>query len=220
MQIFCNSRLAEKLFAWASGLGTYGRNSLIITEELGSVFIIGGLLLKLRVDSNAGKLAGIGDICGECDACITACPVGAIGPDGIIDSSKCIQALAVRMERFGESVYNAWGYTIYGCEKCQEICPHNQGLVLSTKTELGEIGPGIPLQTILEKTPQELKTYFKNTALGLSWIDPEAIRRNALIAAGNRKNRVILNHIRSFSRCDNSLLCEIAGWAEKKITTP
>jgi epoxyqueuosine reductase len=217
MHIFCNSRLPEKLIAWASGLGGYGKNSLIINKALGSQFVICGLLLDTRATSGIPHPDGIGALCGECNECITACPVGAIGPKAIIDGSKCMQFLATRIVRIPESILGQWGQMIYGCEICQDACPYNRSLSLATLTERGHIGPVVSLDMLLTMTTDEIKAYFKKTALGLSWIDPRAIQRNALIASGNSHNQALLPAVRSFLSVADPQIREVAEWAIQRI---
>ncbi|HEB10081.1 MAG TPA: hypothetical protein ENI06_02570, partial [Spirochaetales bacterium] len=89
IRILCNSRVVEKPLAVASGLGFYGKNSLVISPGLGSQFIIAVMSMELKMTGNYNNAvkqpAGSG--CGDCRACISACPVGAIVKPGVIDLS-------------------------------------------------------------------------------------------------------------------------------------
>ncbi|HOV63041.1 MAG TPA: hypothetical protein PLG43_04050, partial [Spirochaetia bacterium] len=91
---FSNSRLPEKLFAAASGLGFYGKHSLIIIQgeeslpPLGTRFILAGMVLpgakpmaKPLVKPHAGLLPVFREYaegCGTFDACIASCLTGAL----------------------------------------------------------------------------------------------------------------------------------------------
>jgi epoxyqueuosine reductase len=217
MHIFSNSMLPEKLFAWASGIGWYGKNSLIINGSLGSRFVISGLLIETDADPDEIEPGDVGAMCGECRACIDSCPVHAIREHGVIDSSRCMQALAPKMTVMPEHTLDSWGRMIYGCEICQNACPHNRTLTLSTTMDLGEIGPALPLRMLLGSSDEELKAFFRNTALGLSWIDPHAIRRNALIASGNSHNESLVPDILRFTTDPDPNIRNIAEWALRKL---
>ena len=219
IRILCNSRVVEKPLAVASGLGFYGKNSLVISPGLGSQFIIAVMSMELKMTGNYNNAvkqpAGSG--CGDCRACISACPVGAIVKPGIIDQKRCLQYLAARPDNFTLPVKRAWSYRLYGCRSCQEVCPFNRELSLETETELGALGPSIAISSILICRPEEIRQMFKSTQMGLSWVDPVALMRNGLIAAGNRRNPGLLPYLEQFVGSSNAVLCESAIWALKEL---
>ncbi|MCK9186834.1 DUF1730 domain-containing protein [Candidatus Gracilibacteria bacterium] len=68
--------------------------------------------------------------CGTCTRCIKACPTGAIISPGIIDSRKCIAYQTIENRgRIPAKIQYAIKKTkrIFGCDICQEVCPHNLG---------------------------------------------------------------------------------------------
>ena len=213
LRIFCNSRLPEKPLAAASGLGSYGKNALVLAPGLGSVFVIAGMFVPGEppgelsreppgelsreppgelsseppgpvADPQAGP--AVGRLCGECRACQDACPVGALQEPGRLDDSRCLQAQAGRHGDLPEELSSAWGFRLYGCQVCQEVCPYNRRLEHETLTAVGELGPSVPLRRVLEPTPEELADGLRGTALGMSWISKRALQRNALLALAHR----------------------------------
>jgi len=219
IRILCNSRVLEKPLAVAGGLGFYGKNSLVISPGLGSQFIIAVMSMELKMTGNYNKAdkqpAGSG--CGDCRACISACPVGAIIMPGVIDQKRCLQYLAARLDNFTLPVKRAWSYRFYGCRSCQEVCPFNRELSLETETELGVLGPSIAISSILSCPPEEIRQMFKGTQMGLSWVDPAALIRNALIAAGNRRNPGLLPYVEPFVGSSKAVLRESALWALREL---
>jgi epoxyqueuosine reductase len=218
-RIFCNSRAPEKFLVWASGLGGYGKNSLIIHNTLGSVFVIAGLLLFLPVEDpgNLGIPALPGSLCSSCMRCIEACPVRAIRSPGIIDQTRCIQALSTRLIILPDDIKTAFGSRIYGCQICQDVCPYNKNLTQETPVTAGEVGPWIPLALLLDKTPPALKEYFKKTVPGASWIDKRTLQRNALLAAGNQECGVLLPLVKKYCDHPHPALADAAAWAAKRL---
>jgi epoxyqueuosine reductase len=66
------------------------------------------------------------DPCGSCTRCIDACPTGAITPWSV-DARRCISAVTI--EERGSVPPELVGRTgdwLFGCDDCQEACPHSQ----------------------------------------------------------------------------------------------
>ncbi len=219
VRIFCNSRLPEKALATASGLGFYGKNGLVISPGLGSLFIIAGLFLPLDLKANVPPAgwAEKGKMCGTCRACIEACPAGALKRPGIVSRKRCFQTLASKAVDFSPGLRKAWAFRLYGCQTCQDACPFNRDLTLETETELGLLGPSISLKEILSLGGPQVKEFFQGTQLGLSWVESAAIRRNAILAAGNRRDPVLIPELEVFLDREDTLLKSSAGWALSEI---
>jgi epoxyqueuosine reductase len=167
LRIFCNSRIPEKLLAALCSLGFYGKNSLLISPGLGSRFVIAVLLLPFRAGSlESGQTLSVpGKQCGDCTACITACPTGALHTPGKVDLTLCLQHLSTELTILPQHLKKKWGFRLYGCESCQNVCPYNQGLSQSTATDYGDIGAGASIITLLRFSEREWKDYFKDTSL-------------------------------------------------------
>jgi len=119
-----SSAMTEKAWAREAGLGWQGRNSIIINKEAGSFFFIGILILNIDLSYDNSVIK---DHCGECRICQDQCPTGAINGDMTIDARKCIANVTI--ERRGpvpEDLVPFLGGRVYGCDKCQEVCPWNR----------------------------------------------------------------------------------------------
>ena len=123
-RVFTDSApVLERAWAQQAGLGNYGKNSCLIIPRQGSYYFIGELItnLKLEPDEAFAK-----DLCGTCTQCIDACPTRAITSPGVIDAGKCISYLTIELkERIPEHFRDKCGGWIFGCDLCQEACPHN-----------------------------------------------------------------------------------------------
>lgn len=194
-RILCNSPVPEKPPAIASGLGFPGRNSLIITPEGGSLIIIAAMTLPFTPAGDGPEEAARGNafpLCKDCDPlyppCVAACPTGAARGDGTIERSRCIQWYASgNGDTIPQKVARNWGNRLYGCTDCQDACIHNKAPIRGVFSEEGPLPAYMDPMELLAMTDEELKARFKGTALGLAWLGPQGIRRNArMILARNR----------------------------------
>jgi len=223
-RIFCNSRLPEKKMAFEAGIGSYGKNSLILTRETGSLCILAGFLFPLEIlppeerdKISRNKAAREFSLCGNCRACIEACPVQAITAPGVVDKTKCLQDLSTSTEDFSEEIKDIWGNRLYGCQICQDVCPVNRIPVPGIRTDKGELGASLPLSLFLGNPPGEIRKKLKGSVLDRKWIPPEALIRNALISAGNAGDPVLLSLIDPLRSHTETLIRDAADWAYKKI---
>lgn len=136
--------ILEKAWAGEAGLGWRGRHSIMINKEIGSFFFIGILILNISLVYDTPFA---GDKCGNCRKCIEACPTGAINENRTIDTRRCIANLTI--ENRGpvpEEIIPYLGRKVYGCDRCQEVCPWNKNAnpvkapEFEIKTEIAEMG--------------------------------------------------------------------------------
>ena len=117
----------ERDLAHRAGLGWFGKNSMLINQKEGSYFILGSLLLnqKLNLEVTTADM----DHCGQCNACVEACPTQAIDPvNRTIIAAQCISTYTI--ETFKDvsppaGIEKSRG-EIFGCDICQDVCPWNR----------------------------------------------------------------------------------------------
>lgn len=125
-KVFCDSSsVTEKEWAVRTGIGWRGKHSIIINEKLGSFIFLGGIVTTVSLEYNESRAP---DRCGTCRRCIDGCPTGAICSDRTIDARRCLAWMTIEShddipEWVGSSIENI----IYGCDRCQEVCPWNSG---------------------------------------------------------------------------------------------
>src|SRR5262249_20142541 len=116
----------EREHAARAGLGWIGKHTLIIHPRLGSYMLLGGVLTTMDIPAPAAQRR-VTDHCGTCTRCIDACPTAAITPYSV-DATRCISYLTI--EHRGEidpALHEGIGDWLFGCDVCQEVCPHNGG---------------------------------------------------------------------------------------------
>lgn len=111
--------------AWAerSGLGWIGKHGLLLTQQVGSFYFIGELILDLALETDYPTT----DHCGSCTKCIDACPTDAIVQPQVLDGSKCISYLTIELkENIPNRFQNQMENWMFGCDICQDVCPWNR----------------------------------------------------------------------------------------------
>jgi epoxyqueuosine reductase len=227
LRLFSNSRIPEKPLLVASGLAAYGRNGLALVPGLGSLFVIAGAVIPVplaelqRAPASrhpADSEQPVADLCGSCTRCMSACPVGAIEEPGIVNPALCLQGSAASAVLLESRVMESWGTRLYGCQACQAVCPHNRGLTEEGPAAAGELGPSISIRKILSMDPAALKEWFRGTAMGMSWVSGNALLRNALIAAGNRRDPCLREDVHRFTESGEPMLRRTALWALERMS--
>lgn len=165
----------DKAWAAKSGLGWIGKNSNLLTQQVGSFYFIAELVVDLDLDYDHATT----DHCGTCTACLDACPTEAIVAPYVVDGSKCISYFTIElkenipMEMKGKM--NDW---MFGCDVCQDVCPWNR---FSKSHSEPLFNPNPEILSFTKKDWEEItedtfKKVFKNSAVRRTKL--EGLRRN------------------------------------------
>ena len=112
----------ERELAGLAGIGWVGKNTCVIHPRVGSWLLLGQIITTLSLSADEP----MPDHCGTCTRCIDACPTDAITQPYQLDASRCISYLTI--EHRGEiptEFHGPIGDWLYGCDICQDVCPHN-----------------------------------------------------------------------------------------------
>jgi epoxyqueuosine reductase len=179
----------ERSYAVRAGLGWIGKNTTLINRKFGSWFFLAALLTTEELDFSTRPPDFSHDPCGNCRACLDACPTGALVAPHQLDARKCISYLTI--EHRGdtpEELRSAIGNRIFGCDACQEACPWNRQTPATAEKAFNPregMNPVEPaeLQNIDEET---FRRRFRGTPIWRAKC--EGIRRNAAIVQKNEEH--------------------------------
>jgi epoxyqueuosine reductase len=164
-----------------SGVGFYGKNTLLITRTHGSWVVLGTLVTDVELEHTPPL-----DLdCGSCRLCIDACPTGALDDPGTLDATRCLSYWTQSPEPIPDEFRAALGDRVYGCDICQDVCPWNRGV---EKRRAGlEPSPGaepvVSLVDWLEANDDELIRRYER--LYVPHNDARYLKRNARVVLEN-----------------------------------
>ncbi|MFK7883022.1 MAG: tRNA epoxyqueuosine(34) reductase QueG [Phycisphaerales bacterium] len=181
----------ERELALRAGLGWIGKHTLMIHPKVGSYFLLGGILTTLDLTAPKDQTIET-DHCGSCTRCIDACPTDAITPYSV-DARRCISYLTIEHRTaIAPALQSKMGEWIFGCDICQEVCPHN-----SPRDEVPvgkQPNPAyqserdrFDLLEVLGWDEDAKRNAFQGSAMKRAKLD--MMQRNASIAIKNAKNR-------------------------------
>jgi epoxyqueuosine reductase len=197
-----------------SGVGFYGKNTMLITRRHGSWVVLGALVTDVELDPTPP----LGLDCGECRLCIDACPTGALDEPGTLDATRCLSYWTQAPASIPEDYRSRLGPQVYGCDICQDVCPWNRGVEKRRSNETAEgAEPHVSLVDWLRADAAELSARYDR--LYVPQNDGRWLRRNALVAAGNVGGADERDAVRAYLDDEDELLREHAAWALEQLET-
>jgi epoxyqueuosine reductase len=166
-----------------SGVGFYGKNTLLITRRFGSWVVLGTLVTAQELEATPALRLD----CGSCTLCIEACPTGALDEPGTLDANKCLSYWTQSAHEPPEEYREAMEAQVYGCDICQDVCPWNRGIEKRRAGQPLPAGaePHVDLLDWLESDPDELRRRYARLYVPRN--DGRFLQRNARTALVNEQ---------------------------------
>ena len=183
-RVFTDSApVLEKALAQKAGLGWIGKHTNLLSEDAGSWFFIGEIYTDLPLPPDPPQTQ---EHCGQCNACIDACPTQAIVAPYQLDARRCISYLTIELKGSIPHTFRPLiGNRIYGCDDCQLVCPWNRYARLAAESDFRARDglAHLPLPEAIRWTETEFLRHTEGSAMRrighLQWL------RNVAVALGN-----------------------------------
>ena len=176
----------ERGYAQQAGLGWIGKNTMLIHQQYGSWLFLAALLTseELLYDKPTEE-----NRCGACQACLDACPAGALVAPYRLDARKCVSCLTVELRgAIPPDGRRACGDRVFGCDACQEVCPWNRRTVPATEPAF-QPKPGMNPVVLAELSAMdeaEFRRRFRHSPLKRA--GHAGILRNVAVVAENQSH--------------------------------
>ena len=171
--------LLERDAARRAGLGSIGKNGMLIVPGVGSNVVLGEIVTDVALAPTATASGAGTDVCGPCTSCLDSCPTDAFLAPHLLEARKCLSYLTIEKRGpLAPEEEAALGGRLFGCDVCQDVCPWNASQDPSGPPR----GPSasLPVASIVGISEEGFRSRFFEKALWrASW---EGLVRNARIA--------------------------------------
>ena len=205
----------DRAGAARSGVGFYGKNTMLITRTHGSWVVLGTLVTEVEIEPTPALELD----CGSCRLCIDACPTRALDEPGVLDANRCLAYWTQAPQPIPEPLREELGSQVYGCDICQDVCPWNRGV---EKRRAGgdlpaDAVPTVSLVDWLTCDGDDLVAELDRLYVPRN--DPRWLRRNALVALGNvgSAGDAEAAGVSGYADGADELLADAAHWALERI---
>jgi epoxyqueuosine reductase len=216
--------LPHRLAAARAGLGTFGKNCLFYSRKAaagGSWVTPIALVVDQAFAPDEPTLeVGCPDWCKN--ACIAACPTGALKGPRHIDPRRCISYLTYfGNELTPRDLREPMGLCVYGCDRCQNVCPRNSPW-LARELPINGKTVGMVEDFRLEKLLHMDKAFFTEKIwphmFYMSDADLWRWKVNAARAMGNTRDAAYVPELaRALGETGDERVAAMIAWALGRI---
>jgi epoxyqueuosine reductase len=198
--------LLEREWANRSGLGWFGKNTMLLHKQAGSWFFLSEILVSLDLEEDGSPPAH----CGRCTQCLRDCPTGALKDGYILTAPLCISYLTIEHRGpIPHALRPKLDNWIFGCDICQEVCPWNEKFGRPREDLVDELFPSLPALLSLDEAG--FRARFGRSAIRRT--KRRGLLRNVAIALGNSQNPQAIAPLCVALQDPESLVRSHAAWA-------
>lgn len=205
----------DRVFAYHAGIGWYGKNTNLINQQLGSWFFIGEIITNVMLEFDQPPP----DRCGNCRACLDACPTNAFVAPYVLDAQRCISYLTIELRgSIPEELRQQMGKHVFGCDICQDVCPWNREAATTNDVAFAPRPENVApdLAELASLDVEKFRQRFKNSPVKRAKFN--GLLRNTLIAVANNGcveflpivEKILVEH-------EDAIIREHAEWARQRL---
>ena len=209
--------ILERGWAERAGLGWIGKHSGLLSEDLGSWFLLGELLVDRELEADVPVSR---ERCGTCTRCLDVCPTRAIVAPYRVDARLCISYLTIEHRGvIPRELRASIGDWIFGCDLCQEVCPWNRFAPAARDARLrARPLADWTLEKFLGLDEPAFASLFAGSPIRRTGRD--GFLRNVCVALGNRRDAAAAPALVRALRADPDWLVRAhAAWALGEIAS-
>ena len=172
----------EKPLAASAGLGWQGKHTNLVSRQFGSWLFLGSIFTTLELPADEP----VTDSCGNCRACLDACPTAAFPEPYRLDARRCVSYLTIEHKGpIPRELRPLMGNRIYGCDDCLAVCPWNKFAQSGNEAKLAarDVLRAPTLAELARLDDAQFRTLFSKTSIKRTGHD--RFIRNVLNAIGN-----------------------------------
>lgn len=198
--------LLEREWANRSGLGWFGKNTMLLHQQAGSWFFLSEILVSLDLEEDGSPRAH----CGRCTRCLNDCPTSALKDGYLLSAPLCISYLTIEHRGpIPHALRPKLANWIFGCDICQEVCPWNGKFGHPREDLVDELCPSLPALLSLDEAG--FRARFSHSAIRRT--KRRGLLRNVAIALGNSQNPDAIAPLQAALHDPEPLVRSHAAWA-------
>jgi epoxyqueuosine reductase len=202
--------LMEKPLAQRAGLGWQGKHTNLVSREFGSWLFLGVILTTADLPVDPAET----DHCGQCRACLDACPTAAFPAPYQLDARRCVSYLTIEHRGpVDPELRPGLGNRIYGCDDCLAVCPWNKFAQAGREQKLAARADRVepPLAELAALDDAAFRERFARSPIKRTGRD--RLVRNVLYAIGNSADPTLVPAARARLDDASPLVRGAAVWA-------
>lgn len=202
--------LMEKPLAQQAGLGWQGKHTNLVSRDFGSWLFLGVILTTADLPADPAET----DHCGQCRACLDACPTAAFPAPYQLDARRCVSYLTIEHRGpVDPELRPGLGNRIYGCDDCLAVCPWNKFAQAGREQKLAARADRVepPLAELAALDDAAFRERFARSPIKRTGRD--RLVRNVLYAIGNSADPTLVPAARARLDDASPLVRGAAVWA-------